>query len=170
MRTVGYKLNKQQQEGLFVKLARAVALLRNPVEGAEFIKDLLSESEVIMLARRLQVAELLIEGKTYREISKELKVGLNTIVKIQTWLNLYGEGYRSVVAKVSKQAKDRQEPDPHRPFAELKRKYPLYFWPQLLLEELVKTANKREKERLRKIISQSKEKTQLSRQLSKLLQ
>src|SRR3989338_6431280 len=91
-------------------------------------------------------------------------------VKIQTWLNLYGEGYRSVVAKMSKQAKDRQEPDPHRPFAELKRKYPLYFWPQLLLEELVKTANKREKERLRKIISQSKEKTQLSRQLSKLLQ
>src|SRR3989338_9195898 len=138
MRTVGYKLNKQQQEGLFVKLARAVALLRNPVEGAEIIK--------------------------------ELKVGLNTIVKIQTWLNLYGEGYRSVVAKMSKQAKDRQEPDPHRPFAELKRKYPLYFWPQLLLEELVKTANKREKERLRKIISQSKEKTQLSRQLSKLLQ
>lgn len=166
MRTVKHKLTKRQQEELFIKLARAVAYLHNPEEGAQFLKDLLSEPEVFMLARRLQIAELLIEGWTYEQIREELKVGWSTIAKVQTWLGLYGEGYRTVIQRISK-----KEPTSgsSQPFSQLKRKYPIYFWPELLLEEIVKAANKREKQRLLKVVHQLKDKTQLSRQLIKLL-
>ena len=56
-----------------------------------------------------------------------------------------------------------------KPFAKVKRKYPAYYWPQLLLEEIVKNANKREKERLAKVVEQLRDKTELSKQLMKLL-
>jgi len=168
MRTVKHRLNKEQQAGLFIKLAKSLALLNNPEESAKFLKDLLSESEIFMLARRLQIAELLVEGWTYEKIREELKVGWRTIAKVQTWLALYGEGYRTVISRSSKQQEEKQES--RSGFAQLKRRYPAYFWPQLLLEEIVKNANRREKERLRKVVEQLRDKTALSKQLTKLLQ
>lgn len=47
---------------------------------------------------------------------------------------------------------------------------PMYYWPQLLLEEMVKSANKRERERLLRIVGGLRDKTKLSRDLLKLLQ
>lgn len=161
------RLTKQEQEGLFIKLAKSLSLLRNPVEMAQFLKDLLSEVEVLMLARRLQIAESLIEGLTYEQIREEMKVSKGTIARVQTWLDLYGEGYRTVVKRIAK--KDKPQDELSKPFARVKRKYPMYYWPELLLEEIIKTANTREKQRLVKVVEQLRDKTQLSKELTKLL-
>lgn len=150
-----------------MKLAKAVASLHNSVEVAQFLKDLLSEPEAFMLARRLQIADLLMQGLTYDEIRKRLKVAHATIAKVQTWLQVYGEGYRIAIQRISKPSiADENE---SKPFAKLKRKYPLYFWPELLLKEIVRTANKRERERLLKVVGQMKEKTALAKELGVLL-
>ena len=166
MHSLKYKLNKSQQEELFVKFCKSLALLHGSVEMAQFFKDLLSEVEVLMLARRLQIAELLMAGETYEQIRQEMKVSKNTIARVQTWLELYGDGYRTVINRSSKAELTNKD---DQPFAKVKRKYPIYFWPQLVLEEIVKNASGREKHRLQKIIGQMKEKTQLSKQLMKLL-
>lgn len=167
MNNVKYKLTKREQTDLFIKLAKALSLLHNSEEIAHFLKDLLTEAEVLMLARRLQIAESLIDGLTFDQIRTNLKAGPNTIAKVQTWLELYGEGYRTVINRGSK--KDRHENEYSKPFGKLKRKYPLYFWPELLLEEIIKTANKKEKARLLKVAEQLKDKSQLSRELIHLL-
>lgn len=160
-----HKLSNSKQTEMFIKFARAVSKLNSPEEVARFLKDLLSNVEALMLARRLQIAELLIAGETYKDIREELKVGFSTIARVQTWLELYGEGYRTAVQRIE------QKPKPDRPqsLVQLKRRYPMYFWPQLLLEEIVRLANKREKERLLKVVEQLKEKSQLSVELRKLL-
>lgn len=160
-------MTKRQQEELFLKLARSVALLSTVEEVAQFLKDLLSESEVLMLARRLQIAELLTEGRTYEQIRKELKVGWNTIAKVQTWLSLYGEGYRLVINRTK--PKRNIVDIGNKSFRQLKYKYPAYFWPQLLLEEIVKTANRREKQRLLKVVQNLQDKTSIAKQLNRLL-
>ncbi len=143
-----------------------MATLGNPSDAAEFLKDLLSEAELLMLARRLQIAELLIEGLTYEQIRKEIKVSFGTIARVQTWLTLYGEGYRKILKRIAKKGKNSAGLSS---FDKVKRKYPMYYWPELLLDEIVKSANKREKNRLQKIVEQLKDKTKLSRQLSSLL-
>jgi hypothetical protein len=56
-----------------------------------------------------------------------------------------------------------------RPWRTLKKSYPMYFWPQLLLEEIVKTANKREKQKLLNVVNGLREKTKLSNELLKIL-
>jgi len=167
MYTVKKLLSKQEQANLFVKLAKALTALRSAEEIAHFLKDLLSESEVLMLARRLQVAELLIDGRTYQQIRSEIKVSFGTIARVQTWLDLYGEGYRTVAKRIAK--REDAKGGPSQPFAKVKRKYPMYFWPELLLKEIIKTANNRERQRLTRIVDQLGDKTQLSRELAKLL-
>lgn len=164
---VKHKLSKQEQNELFAKLAKTFALLHNSAEMANFLRDLLSEAEVFMLSRRLQIAELLIEGLTYDKICSALKVGPSTIARVQTWLELYGDGYRNAVKKINKT--ERATDDSTKPFARFKRKYPMYFWPELLLKEIIKTANQREKQRLLKVVEQLRDKTQLSKELQKLL-
>src|SRR3989344_4793003 len=130
MNNVKFKLSKQEQTDLFIKLSKALSLLHSSEEMAHLLKDLLSEAEVLMLARRLQIAELLLEGLTFDEIRKNIKAGPNTIAKIQTWLELHGEGYRTVAKRNSK--KDSNSRESSKSFGKLKRKYPMYFWPELI--------------------------------------
>lgn len=168
MYNVKHKLSKREQGELFISLAQSLVLLRSPLEMAHLLKDLLSQGEVLMLARRLKIAQLLNEGLTYDQIRSSLKVSRSTIARVQTWLELYGEGYRTVIKRLPDKKKS-SESEFSNSFGKLKRKYPMYFWPQLLLEEVVKTANKRQKDKLLKIIDQLDEKNRLNKELTQLL-
>ena len=163
-----YKLSKQEQEELFINFAKALASIRNSLEAANFIKDLLSAGEVLMLARRLQIAELLMQGYTYQQIEKSIKVSNTTIAKVHHWLNLYGEGYRVIVER------NMTKPDKvdygAMSFYNLKKKYPMYFWPEILLKEIVRTSNIKQRRKLKAVLDKMKEKTKLSKELTKLLQ
>lgn len=159
-------LTRKEQESLFIDFAQALATLHSPTEMAQFIKDLLSEQETTMLARRLQIAKLLYRGLTYEEIKKTLNVGFGTVARVQTWMQIYGEGYRTVLERTKK--KDDQNKETSE-WDKLKRRYPGYYWPQLLLEEIVKSANRKQKQRLQKVLDQLKEKTGLNKQLGNVL-
>lgn len=159
------KMDKGMQGEAFVRFAKAMASIRNPVEAAQFIKDLLSEQEAVMLGRRLQVAEMLNEGNTYENIRKSLKVSPPTIARVQQWLEVSGEGFRTVLGRTKPKA-EKSAPEPLS-WDRLKHKYPMYFWPQLLMENIVKSASKREKSKLLNVMTEMKEKTKMNRQLSK---
>jgi len=160
------KLSKKEQQELFINFSFALSSVKDPVEAANLIKDLLSEQEAIMLARRLQIADLLIQGLKYREIKKIMKVTDPTIARVQTWLRLYGEGYRTIVERTSKKQKNISGAGGWR---ELKKRYPLYFWPQIVLKEIISSANAKQRKRLLAVLGQMKEKTQLSKELTQLL-
>ena len=167
MHNLKYKLKNQEQNELFIKLAKAITTLHSSQEAANFLRDLLSEVEVLMLARRLQIAELLIEGLTYDQIRSRLKAGPGTIARVQTWLELYGDGYREVIKRCA--SRNKSDDELAKPYSQLKKKYPMYFWPELLLKEIIKSAKKREKQRLLKVVEQLRTKTHLTSELNKLL-
>ncbi|MBL8030102.1 MAG: hypothetical protein JNN11_02540 [Candidatus Doudnabacteria bacterium] len=161
------RLSKEEQNQLFITFAESLASLKNPLEAANFIRDLFSEQEALMLARRLQIAELIVEGLTYAQIRHEMKVSENTISRVKTWLELYGDGYRAVLKRI--QVKPQVDREIAQPWNKLKRQYPMYFWPTILLDEIIKSANKKEKERLLRVVKSLREKTKLSVELHKLL-
>ena len=160
------KLSKKEQNELFISFAKVLSNIKNSVEAANFIRDLFSKSEALMLARRLQIARLSQEGLTYVQIRKAMKVSQTTIAKVQMWLNSYGDGLRTIFKRSKNKTKTS---DSILSWQHLKKKYPMYFWPELLLNEIIKNASKKEKERLIKIISKMKEKTKLTKQLLILL-
>lgn len=160
------RLSKKEQENLFIEFAQGLASLHSAVEMAHFIKDLLSQQETLMLARRLQIAKLLYQGQTYREIKDALKVSYGTIARVHTWMDIYGEGYRTVMERTKK--KDAPSPAAES-WRQMRRRHPAYFWPQLLLEEIIKSANAKQKKRLQKVLDQLREKSALSKELEQIL-
>lgn len=167
------RLSKKEREVLFERFCQALVEIKNPSEAAHFLRDLLSQSEVDMLARRLATAELLIEGLTYSQIQESLKVSKGTIAKVATWLAVSGEGYRAIVER-SKRKKIKTGPTSEEKYGPswyaFRRRYPSYFWPQILLEEIIFSANHRQKEKITKALSLVSQKSALFKRLDKILQ
>ncbi|MCK4891339.1 MAG: hypothetical protein KAS78_01590 [Candidatus Pacebacteria bacterium] len=111
----------------------SIAQLETREETKHFFKDLLSESEAIMLARRIEVAKRLIEGESYGKIAIDLKVGTDTISRVQQWLTSGYGGYEKAVAGFSKKLDQRlnkyskTKKEPPYTFGWIKQKYPLHF-------------------------------------------
>ena len=164
------RLSKKQIDELFIDFAKALASIHNAIDAANLIKDLLTEPEVVMFARRLQIARLLDQNYTYDQIHKVMRVGNTTVAKVHTWMNLHGDGFQMVIKRTKSQPENKEIDAHPLSWAKHKRKYPLYYWPELLLKEIVKSANAREKKRLLDAVTQMKEKTRITREIMQLLQ
>lgn len=96
-----------------------------------FLKDLLTQSERIMLGRRIWIARMLISGTPQVEIQKKLKVAPNTIWKVQKWLHDKFPGFENAVKEINKEfeKRSRKYELEYGPFSyrSLKKKYPLHF-------------------------------------------
>ena len=158
------QLNRKEETQLILDFCKTISSLRKLDNAVLFIRDLLSKQELRMLAKRLKIAKLLIEGKTYETICKELKVSMGTVARINIWLMQSGEGFRMAVEK-SSEFKEIGKPKWHG----IKRKYPMYYWPEILLKEIVYSANKKQCERLQKIIESLDEKTALTKEIGDIL-
>jgi TrpR-related protein YerC/YecD len=167
------RLPKSEVEKYFYQLCLAVSKTNNIKESAMLMRDLLTDQESEMLARRLKIAELLMEDKTYEEIRKITKASPITIAKVQEWMRISGEGYRLAIERTkNKLPKERNENVDFMPLNALKKKYPMYYWPEILVEELVKSANKRQRKRFQNVIKEMrnmKRKTALHRKLERML-
>lgn len=155
-------MSPNKRKELVVGLCRAIAALNNPEEVAEFLLDILSAKENETIAKRLRIAELLVQGYDYEGIRQDVGVGYSTIARVNTWLNLSGKGYRLALQRKKKDSKEPTLEEKYDPFSwhNYKRRYTLRFWPELLLEELIKQSNKNEKEKIKNIFEKLKIKSQ----------
>lgn len=162
------KLSKQEQEKLALDLVNAIVGAKNVGDAALFLQDLLTKSEIKTLSKRLRIAKLLLDGMTYEEIEKKLYVSHGTIAKIAIWLSERGDGFRKIIKNLPQQKNIKSWQD-YSDWDRLKRKYSLYFWPELLLEEIVKSANDRQKQRIKDVLDSLEKKSQLHKNLEKIL-
>lgn len=165
-----HKLPKFKQQELLIGFCKALATIKNSQEAAQFLKDLLSEQEAEMLAKRLEIARLLLEGRNYGEIQTELKVSHGTVARVSAWLATSGEGYRLVVQRTPKEKKESLG-EIYDPFSwrNIKRRYRSHFWLELAIEEMAKMANKKQKEKLLSILSRFGEKSKIYDELNTIL-
>ncbi|MBU1015371.1 hypothetical protein KKI17_02955 [Patescibacteria group bacterium] len=164
------RISKQQQAELLQEFCEALVTLKGPEEMAQFLIDLLTRSELIMLATRIQIAKFLLEGRKYEIIRENLGVGQGTIARVASWLADSGQGFR-MVAERSKPIKKRQEKRFHErsEWERFKRSHPAMFWPEFLLEEIVKASNKRQEEKIRSAVEKLDHKTALYKQIDSVL-
>ena len=169
------KLSKKDVEKIFYQLCLAISQTKNPKEAAELLRDLLSFPEAEMIAKRLKIAELLIDGLTYQQINERLRAASNTVARVHEWLKISGEGYFQAVKRIKGADAEKNEfsRDYHPgEWSALKKRYPMYFWPDILLESIVKNANKRQKEKINSALKQldkMKEKSRLYYRLKKMI-
>ena len=162
------KLSQKEQASLVYDLIHALIQTQSVSDAALFLQDLLTKSELRLLGKRLRIAKLLLSGTDYREIEQRVHVSHSTIAKIAAWLSERGDGFRKIVKRLPAEKKEKTWEE-YSEWDRIKRKYPLYFWPELLLEEVVKAANKKEKERIKNVLERLDEKSELHKRIATLL-
>ena len=143
------KLTQEQRQQALLELCHALVMVQKLDEAAKFLGDLLSDQEIEMIAKRLQIAKLLLKNKTYDEIRDTLKVSDTTVARVNGWLQQAGEGFRMVM-KRGLQKEDMKIPSwiPSVQKSEMARRFPLYYWPQGLLENIMRAANNRQRKEM----------------------
>ena len=167
------ELSKNEIDKILYQLCLAIAEIKDANEAAELLRDLLSYGESEMIAKRLKIAELLMAGHTYQDVIGKLKVSATTIARVHEWLQISGEGYQKAIkrtkGKIPKQ--DASGVD-YENWSTLKKKFPAYYWPEILLENIVANSNKKQKAKILSVINKldkAKEKSKLYKRLRKLI-
>lgn len=92
-----YAVEKKEKDNVIDDLLNAISNLRSKKEVVGFVLGLLTESETLMIGRRLQIAKRLIDGEGYNTIAKKMKVSHMTIGKVEKWIE--GSESRDLVAE-----------------------------------------------------------------------
>jgi len=123
----------------------AVTLLEDKEEVKSFFKDILSYTEARMLAKRLQIAKMLLEGYDYQTIKRYVKVTDQTISKINNIFRRDGAGLEAAVNHLRKiEARREKQLRAQSPtsFENIKKRYKGYYWPEEVLALLEKKLKK----------------------------
>ncbi len=159
------KLHRDKIQEIVADLCSAVAFAKTPSEAAELLTDLLGRQEFEMIARRLRVAEMLLDDLTYDDIRRDLKISTTTIARVQVWLYQSGEGYRKIIERIKKVRKNRlRNKQAFKPTG-IKRKYPLYYWPQIILNYWASSSTKDQREGMLKILAKVNNKSKAFKDL-----
>lgn len=117
-------LSKEERIKTLDALYTATSSLDTRAQMKAFLRDLLTESERIMLGRRILIAQKLLEGKGWRSIAEEMEVGADTVYRVQQWLLDAFPGYETAIAEMEQAMKSREKKST---LDRLKKKYPLHF-------------------------------------------
>lgn len=82
------------------RLFQAILRLKDLDEARRFLRDLLTEKEIIEFAARWKVARMLARKVSYTEIEKETGMSSTTIARIHKWLKRGMGGYRLMLERV----------------------------------------------------------------------
>ena len=169
------ELSKEEIEKLFYKLCVVISATNKIEDAAKLLRDLLSFTEAEMIAKRIKIAEMLLKDLTYRDIVREVKTSHGTIFKVQEWLKISGEGYRKAIKKTKgKELKKVPNTYNYSPedWMSMKRKFPMYYWPEILLENIIAISNKKQKNKIESVLKQMgkmKKKDALYRRIEKIM-
>ena len=72
-------------------LVSTLGKLKSAKARAAFLEDLLTEEEILDFAQRIKIAQLILSGKTYDEISEKVGASTSTVSKIGQIIK-YGKG------------------------------------------------------------------------------
>jgi TrpR-related protein YerC/YecD len=83
-------------------LIEAVLALRNKGEAKKFLRDLLTEEEILEFGNRWQTAQMLSQNISYSTIRDKTGLSPRTIARISKWLNNGKGGYKLMINRFNK--------------------------------------------------------------------
>jgi TrpR-related protein YerC/YecD len=82
------------------QLVNAILTLQNKDETERFLRDLLTQKEIIEFENRLEAASLLSKEVQYNAIIESTGLSSATIARISKWLNGSLGGYRLILSRL----------------------------------------------------------------------
>lgn len=76
------------------QFAEALLSISDKFTMQNFLRDVMTEKEIIEISARLEAAKMLSEGKKYTEIVAKTKLSSRTVARISEWLQNGCNGYQ----------------------------------------------------------------------------
>lgn len=83
------------------ELAEALLSLKTTQELKSFMRDLMTEDEIIEFGKRWEAARMLSAGVPYSDISKAVGLSSRTVARVAQWLNKGEDGYKLALKRAS---------------------------------------------------------------------
>lgn len=87
-------------------LLKAFLSLKTEDEAKAFLRDLMTEKEIVEFDMRWRVANMLDQGMPFTEIEKETGVTPTTITRINRWLKEGCGGYKMMIDRLKSDDKN----------------------------------------------------------------
>ncbi len=94
------RISESERKKLKRLLSAKIAKLKSQREVSDFLEDLLTESEFIMIIRRLEIAKMLLDGYLYYQIRNKLGASYETIRVVRNKINKGKGGYLNFIKKL----------------------------------------------------------------------
>lgn len=81
-------------------LYQSFLTLQSEAEVKDYLRDLLTDTEINEIAERLQIAKMLNEKRKYSLIESQTEASSRTIARVSKWLKDDGRGYKLVLKRL----------------------------------------------------------------------
>jgi TrpR-related protein YerC/YecD len=88
------------------QLIQAFLALKNNTEAKRFLRDLLTEDEILEFGNRWLAAKMLSKNISYTAIRGKTGLSSRTIARISLWLNRGKGGYKLIINRLQKHHRD----------------------------------------------------------------
>lgn len=79
------------------QLAEVLAVIGDVQAMQNFLRDVMTEKEIIEISSRLEAAKMLKAGKKYTEVIEKTKLSSRTIARISEWMQKGCGGYETAL-------------------------------------------------------------------------
>ena len=83
------------------ELFQVVAALKNKAEAKNFLRDLLTEQELVEFGKRWKAARMLSDKVSYTEIVKQTGLSSTTVARVSQWLSKGMGGYKLAISRLA---------------------------------------------------------------------
>lgn len=95
--------------GTAEQFAAALAAISDVKMMQNFLRDVMTEKEIIEISSRLEAAKMLQQGKKYTEIIEKTKLSSRTVARISDWMQ-NGEGGYEAALKIASTHRGHTQP------------------------------------------------------------
>lgn len=82
-------------------LIEAILELKSPNEAERFLRDLLTDAEIVEFSNRFCAARMLSDKLPYSSIVKETGLSSTTVARVSKWLNSGADGYKTIISRMN---------------------------------------------------------------------
>ena len=85
------------------QLAEALLVIDSVKEMQNFLRDVMTEKEIVEISSRLEAAKMLSAGLKYTDIVTKTKLSSRTVARISDWMQNGCGGYDAVLNQITSQ-------------------------------------------------------------------
>lgn len=93
-------MNNDELKNISEDIIAYLSMTNNEEKIFNFLRDLLSQKEILEFSRRFEVAKMLCDKKSYTEIEQKTNMSSTTIARISKFLNWENAWYSDAISKL----------------------------------------------------------------------